>query len=128
MGTPREAIRLMRVSSAGGHLVRLVGVASNRDWTDAMVAFARRRLSELAELNLAGFVLKKNSPSCGLVAVPIFADDGALALDGVGLFAHCVRELLPGLPTADEEQLSDHLVRRRFLEEVREYHRRLTGL
>src|SRR5688572_22537866 len=58
MGVPREPVRLER-SPRG---VRMVGIESRADHTDAMTRFSDRRTEELADLGLAGYVFKKNSP------------------------------------------------------------------
>ena len=62
LGTPRDTIRLER----RGDAVRLIMPSQERDLTDAMRAFAQRRVRELEALKLSGYVLKKDSPSCGM--------------------------------------------------------------
>src|SRR5512143_3651632 len=62
MGTPRPSIRLVRI---GGE-VRLVEPRAGADHTRAMRAWAGRRLAELEREELSGFILKKDSPSCGM--------------------------------------------------------------
>jgi uncharacterized protein YbbK (DUF523 family) len=61
MGTPRPALRLVRE----GDEVRMVEIASGRDHTREMQRFAARRVRALRGLELCGYVLKKDSPSCG---------------------------------------------------------------
>ncbi|HSN89273.1 MAG TPA: DUF523 domain-containing protein, partial [Thermoanaerobaculia bacterium] len=63
MGTPRPPIRLERAGEGG---VRLVMPSTGGDYTEAMRSYAERRVSELAALSLDGYVLKKDSPSCGM--------------------------------------------------------------
>src|SRR5512133_3246689 len=65
MGTPREPIRLVRHGAA----VRLLGVKSAIDHTQAMRQWAARRADELASEDLDGYILKKDSPSCGMERV-----------------------------------------------------------
>src|SRR5512135_2740954 len=65
LGTPREPIRLART----GRDIRLVGVKSGADHTVAMRAYADRKAEELAASDLCGYVLKKDSPSCGMERV-----------------------------------------------------------
>jgi uncharacterized protein YbbK (DUF523 family) len=64
LGTPRQAMRLVRVE----HRVRLLTVKTRTDLTSRMERFSRSRVSALAAENLSGYVLKKDSPSCGLEA------------------------------------------------------------
>src|SRR3954462_11699019 len=67
MDAPRESMRLVQV---GGQL-RLLTNKSGQDQTDTMRQFARRRIEALAGDQLCGFVLKKDSPSCGLERVKV---------------------------------------------------------
>jgi len=80
-GTPREAVHLVEVS--GG--VRLVGQQSGTDYTDAMHSFARRRVEQLASENLSGYILKKDSPSCGLYRVRLHHGHGRVTRSGRAL-------------------------------------------
>ena len=53
LGVPRESIHL----AGNPRAPRLVGVRSGTDHTAAMLRLARRRVAELARLDLAGYVL-----------------------------------------------------------------------
>jgi uncharacterized protein YbbK (DUF523 family) len=120
MGAPREPIHLVDAPdgvSSGTHTVRLLGISSREDWTDRMAAFSRRRAREFQALGIRGFVLKKNSPSCGPEGVAIHGTESGAT--GRGLFAEALLELLPGLPVEDEERLRDPNIREQFLERVR---------
>jgi FdhD protein len=119
LGTPREPIRLERVDGA----IRLIAAYSRIDHTDAMHAWARTRLDDLARENLSGYVLKKNSPSCGSAGVIIHGADGVVDANGRGLFAAALAERLPGLPIEEEDRLSDPDARKRFLERIYAYRR-----
>jgi uncharacterized protein YbgA (DUF1722 family)/uncharacterized protein YbbK (DUF523 family) len=136
MGTPREPIHL--VASAGGALsagqpVRLVGVNSGEDWTARMARFAASRVRELKSADLAGYVLKNDSPSCGLDGVRVHHDDRASATPkrrneggtgtGRGLFAEALVSELPNLPVEEEGRLSDPALRENFVERVFAYQR-----
>lgn len=119
MGTPREPIRL--VSGDGG--VRLVGVDSERDWTDEMAEFSRKRVEGLAAQAIHGFILKKNSPSCGMERVRLYNPSGMPARDGVGAFARPLMESLPNLPVEEEGRLNDAPLRENFITRVYTYRR-----
>lgn len=115
LGVPREPIRLVgRVDAP-----RLLGERSGADHTDAMRRWAERRLEELDARGIDGWVTKARSPSCGLRGVPVHGGDGEPREAGVGAFVRALRERLPGLPIADEEQLEDPGFRARFLEACR---------
>ena len=118
MGVPRETVRL--VSSAGG--VRMVGTESGTDWTAAMRAYAERRVRELSGDELYGYVLKKNSPSCGMEGVKVYGE-GRPTRTGRGLFAEALLQHYPNLPVEEEGSLSDPAVRDNFVERVFAYRR-----
>ena len=125
MGTPREAIHL--VASGDGvpsntQSVRLLGVRSGEDWTTRMTSFASSRVRELKSADLAGYVLKKDSPSCGLERVRVHS--GAhVTRSGRGLFAEALVTELPNLPVEEEGRLNDPALRENFVERVFAYQR-----
>jgi uncharacterized protein YbbK (DUF523 family) len=114
MPVPREPVRLER---RGGR-IRMIGVESRADHTDAMETWARNRAARLAALGLAAFVLKANSPSCGLDTVPLVQATGSPLTSTSGLFAVALRAALPTLPIEDELRLADPAIRAAFVEEV----------
>ncbi len=120
MGTPREPVRLVR--SRDGR-VRMLTVNTGLDHTRNMTAWARGRLRELAAERLSGYVLKKNSPSCGMERVKIAGADGSAEPDGRGLFADALMKFFPNLPVEDEGRLSDPRLRENFIERVFAYQR-----
>jgi uncharacterized protein YbbK (DUF523 family) len=137
MDTPREPIHLVSASdgvASGPHRVRLVGVTSGRDWTGAMDTWRRARLRELSESHLSGYVLKQDSPSCGMDGVRVDAaafagasapTHGGASRTGRGLFAQALLDAMPDLPIEEEGRLHDGRVRERFLARVRAHHREL---
>ena len=119
-GTPREAMHLRR---AKGEL-RLVTVKTDRDVTAPMEQLIRRRVPALAAEALSGYVLKKNSPSCGLERVKVYDRNGALSSEkGRGLFADALVSRFPLLPIEEEGRLSDPRLRENFVERVFAYSR-----
>ncbi len=118
MGTPRESIRLVRE----GEAVRLVAPRSGRDWTTEMHAYALRRVRELAGADLCGYVLKKDSPSCGMERVKVYGE-GMPVKAGRGAFATVLLERFPDLPVEEEGRLCDPRLRDNFVERVFAYHR-----
>src|SRR5258705_1871463 len=79
LGGPGKAIRL----EGGPGAPRLVTVGSRRDLTADMRALAERRVAALARLDLSGYVLKQDSPSCGMERVRVHAGAGPPARTGV---------------------------------------------
>ncbi len=87
------------------------------DYTDAMTAFADKRVRALANENLCGYVFKSRSPSCGVFRVPVYG--GAQPQrEGRGLFAARVIEAMPELPVEEEGRLLDAGLRENFVERV----------
>jgi uncharacterized protein YbbK (DUF523 family)/uncharacterized protein YbgA (DUF1722 family) len=116
MGVPRPHVHL--VEPEAGEPLRLIAPRTGEDFTDEMRAFAARRVEELQRAELDGYVLKKNSPSCGMARVKVHGVEGPLRRDGVGLFAAELRERWPHLPVEEEGRLSDPLLRENFVERV----------
>jgi len=115
LGTPRETLRLERRDGA----LRLVTPKTGSDRTEAMRRWADRRARELERLDLCGYVLKKDSPSCGMERVKVYgARGGAPSRDGRGLFAAALMERLPELPVEEEGRLQDPRLRENFIERV----------
>ena len=119
MGVPRPPVRLLSVEAK----IRMVENETGRDHTHAMRAYARRRAAELKERDLCGYVLKQDSPSCGMAGVTVYRTGAPSVRDGRGLFAEALIEAMPWLPVEDEGRLSDALLRERFIERVLACHR-----
>jgi uncharacterized protein YbgA (DUF1722 family)/uncharacterized protein YbbK (DUF523 family) len=119
MGTPRPPIRLER----RGEEIRLVMPSTGEDYTDAMRVWADRRVAALAGMDLDGYVLKKDSPSCGMERVKVYPGEGAPSKDGRGLFAEALIARLPDLPVEEEGRLNDPLLRENFIARVFVHHR-----
>ena len=117
MGTPRPPLHLLE----DGGRVRLVTTSTGEDHTERMERWLEQRLEQLAAEELSGYVLKKNSPSCGPDGVKVFDISGAQTGVGSGLFASGLRRRFPDLPVEDEARLADPDVRRRFIERVIAY-------
>ena len=112
--TPRESMRLAGNPDAP----RLVTTRSGVDHTEQMIRFSRRKVSELEDEDLSGFIFKAKSPSCGIRQIPIVDPDGNHCLEGSGIFAGCFMERLPDQPVEDDERLRDPSVREGFLEQI----------
>jgi len=124
MGTPRETVRLVRL----GEKVRVVAPKSGKDWTEAMETWSARRAAELAGEDLSGYVLKKDSPSCGMERVRVYGSKGMAVKAGRGLFAEALLARFPLLPVEEEGRLNDPPLRENFIERVFAYRRQRTFL
>jgi uncharacterized protein YbbK (DUF523 family)/uncharacterized protein YbgA (DUF1722 family) len=119
MGTPRPPLRLVR--DGGG--ARLVEIESGRDHTRSMQSYAERRVRALRDLDLCGYILKKDSPSCGMTGVKLYAAKGTPRREGRGLFASALLNAHPNLPVEEEGRLENAKRRESFVERVFAYRR-----
>jgi len=119
LGTPREPIRLVDDRGA----IRLLTVKTGIDHTAAMTAYSGARTRELDDEDLCGYVLKKDSPSCGMTRVKVYGGNAPGKRVGVGLFAQALLARLPHLPVEDEGRLTDPRLRDNFIERVFAYRR-----
>ncbi|HEY7560132.1 MAG TPA: DUF523 and DUF1722 domain-containing protein [Candidatus Binatia bacterium] len=119
MGIPRETVRLI-----GSPMnPELIAEKSGKDWTFAMNRLATKRARELTELDVSGYVFKKDSPSCGLERVRVYDSNNIPVRKGRGLFAARVTERLPLMPVEEEGRLNDLSLRENFIERVFAYRR-----
>jgi uncharacterized protein YbgA (DUF1722 family)/uncharacterized protein YbbK (DUF523 family) len=123
LGTPRDPIRLERA----GKDVRLVNPKTGADLTRKMQTYAARRAASLGDQDLCGFILKKDSPSCGMERVRVYEARGVPSKSGRGLFAEALLRRYPNLPVEEEGRLNDPRLRENFVERVFVY-RRLRSL
>jgi len=119
MGVPREHVRLQ--GEAGNPL--MIAPKSGTDWTERMNGWSRRRVKELERLDLHGYVLKKDSPSCGLFRVKVYDANKVPAKSGRGLFARALTDAMPMLPVEEEGRLHDPRLRENFIERIFVYQR-----
>jgi uncharacterized protein YbgA (DUF1722 family)/uncharacterized protein YbbK (DUF523 family) len=119
LGTPRETLRLVR-QPAG---LRMVTTRTGIDHTDGMQRWSKKRLTELENEELSGYVLKKDSPSCGMERVKTYGTAMMPARDGQGIYASALLERYPLLPVEEEGRLSDPTLRENFIERIFAYRR-----
>lgn len=119
LGVPRPSMRLVRE----GDEIRLREHRTDRDHSARMRSFARKRVRALRALELCGYVLKKDSPSCGMTRVKIESPKGMPERKGRGLFAEALMEAFPLLPVEEEGRLNDPVLRENFAERLFAYHR-----
>ncbi len=118
MGVPRETLRLVRVDGD----TRMITTRTGVDHTDSMRAWSEKRTKALAGMELRGYVLKKDSPSCGMERVKVYGDGGGARV-GVGTYAEVLKARFPSLPIEEEGRLNDAVLRENFIERVFAYDR-----
>ncbi len=119
LGTPRETLRLIGAPEAP----RLVFGKTGGDITGAMHGWSQRRLEQLARQDLSGYILKSDSPSCGMERVRVYGSGGMPSKTGVGLYARALLDRFPLLPVEEEGRLHDLPLRENFVERIFCYRR-----
>ena len=107
--------------------VRMVMPKEGRDLTRAMRSYAKSRAAALAKEELSGYLLKKDSPSCGMERVRVYKKQGPPNRNGRGLYAEALLARFPHLPVEEEGRLHDPKLRENWITRVFAYHR-LRGL
>ncbi len=118
LGVPRPTIRLSRTKTG----IRLTGTDNKEmDLTDDMIKWSQSAIEDMRDLS--GFILKNNSPSCGMERVRVYDQNGAPSRDGTGLFADSLMRAMPWLPVEEEGRLNDPMLRENFIQRVFVYYR-----
>ncbi len=113
MGVPRKPLRLSRIDSDE---IRCWSVEdATKDFTDELQQCAddQQRWHE----KLCGYILKKDSPSCGMQRVEVWNDEMP-ARDGIGIYAAKMMQNYPCLPVVEEGALGDAVSRENFMQRV----------
>ena len=113
-GIPRETFRLV----GDPKRPRLITFKSKVDHTDRMLAWAKKRLKDLEQEDLCGFIFKSDSPSSGMIRVKVYNEKGMPHKVGVGIFARAFMEHFPLIPVEDDGRLNDPLIRENFILQI----------
>ncbi len=119
MGVPRESVRLYGDADAP----LMIGNKTEADWTKRMNRYSEGRVRQPDLRRLSGYILKKDSPSCGMERVRVYNESGMVERKGVGLYARALLERYPHLPVEEEGRLNDAGLRENFIVRVFAYHR-----
>ena len=111
---PRESMRL----EGDPRSPRLVTSRTKQDMTDRMVRWAEKRVVEIEEEDLCGFIFKSDSPSSGMERVRVYNEKGMAVKKGIGMFARIFMEHFPLLPVEDEGRLHDPALRENLIERI----------
>ncbi len=111
---PREAMRLVGDTENP----RLVTIQTGVDHTERLVEWGHRKLDELENENLCGFIFKARSPSSGMERVKIYSEKGHPAPKGRGIFAGMFMDRFPLLPVEEDGRLHDPLLRENFIARI----------
>jgi uncharacterized protein YbgA (DUF1722 family)/uncharacterized protein YbbK (DUF523 family) len=109
LGVPRETMRLIGAALDP----KLVTVKTKVDQSENARQAVDRILRR--DLGLDAYILKKDSPTCGLERVKVYGKSGIPVKNGIGIFAKSIREKYPRIPMIEEGRLSDPEQREAFL-------------
>lgn len=118
LGIPRRPIRIVREGE--DYTVVDPQDESETDYAPALAATADAQAEWLQDMS--GYILKKDSPSCGMERVKVYSG-GMPERSGIGAFAARVMELFPELPLEEEGRLGDSVLRENFIQRVYVYDR-----
>lgn len=120
MGLPRESVNLRGDVNAP----LMIGNKTGEDWTDRMSKFNEKRSDQLARFDLRGYLLKKNSPSCGMTRVKLYPlKGGQPERKARGMWADTLISKNPLMPVEEEGRLHDIPLRENFIVRVFAYDR-----
>jgi uncharacterized protein YbbK (DUF523 family) len=114
LGIPREPMCLV----GDPEKPRLVMISTGVDHTDEMMKWTENKLAALEKEDLCGFIFKSKSPSSAIRGVTILSPSGVECGTGAGIFGGAFVKHFSLIPVIDDEQLSDPVLRRDFLEKV----------
>jgi len=117
LGIPREPIRLVEQ----GELIKCVGTKNDTlDVTEQLQDIANQQSNWHSEIS--GYILKKDSPSCGMERVKVYKKDMP-ERNGTGIYAKQLMQNFPDLPIEEEGRLNDLILRENFVQRVFVYAR-----
>ena len=114
MGVPREAVRLEGIVESP----LMIGSRTGEDWTTRMNTYSRKRVVRRDISQLDGYILKKDSPSCGMERVKLYHASGPAERKAVGLYARALIDRCLLLPVEEEGRLNDTHIRENFIVRV----------
>ncbi len=112
LGIPRTPIHLVNKNND----IRCIDTENpEKDLTDSLrnYAFQQKQLHQ----NLFGYILKNDSPSCGMEKVKVY-ENSTPHRKGTGIYAKEMMRITPLLPVENEGRLDDPLLRGNFIQRV----------
>ena len=99
LAIPRKVMRL----EASPRGTRLKVTETGEDLTSQMEEWSRIKIEKLAALDIAAFIFKARSPSCGFGSTSVFDSKGrVITLDGTGIFAKILTGAFPNMIVGEE--------------------------
>ncbi len=112
---PRPTIRLM----SDEERISLVETKdASQDHTAALLDYSHKKIEQLQEQNLAGYIVCAKSPTCGMERVKVYNVNGGAEKNGVGLYTQQLMQRMPWLPIEEDGRLNDPVLRENFVARV----------
>ncbi len=112
LGIPRPTIHLVKQAN----IIRCVGIKNpEMDVTERLRATADQQ--QPLQTELCGYIVKKDSPSCGMERVKVFSGQQPQR-EGVGIYTQALMAHYPSLPVEEEGRLGDAGLRENFIQRV----------
>ena len=110
MGTPRDTIRIIENKEER----LLFQPETGKDFSNKMDSFSKSYLRKVKDID--GFILKTNSPSCGVLSAKIYPKKFNAPADkrSSGFFASHVLSMFPNYPVEEEKRLNNIFIREHF--------------
>jgi len=116
---PREAMHLVGEPATP----RLVTVRTGIDHTSGMLKWSDKKLKDIENEELCGFIFKSRSPSSGISGVKVYTPSGMPSRRGTGIFGGAFMRHFPIIPVIDDGRLHDPQLRENFIERIFVYRR-----
>ncbi|MCX7100141.1 MAG: DUF523 and DUF1722 domain-containing protein [Methylobacter sp.] len=117
LGAPRPTLHLVKINK----VVSCVGIKDpDFDVTERLRDYADQQKD--AHAALCGYILKKDSPSCGMERVKVFRGEQPHK-DGFGIYAEQMMRNNPLMPVEEEGRMGDAGLRENFIQRVYVLHR-----
>jgi uncharacterized protein YbgA (DUF1722 family)/uncharacterized protein YbbK (DUF523 family) len=112
LGVPRPSLHLVKINNT----IRCVGIKDPElDVSDRLRDYAKQQ--KVSYAGLCGYILKKDSPSCGMERVKVYSGNQPHR-DGFGIYAQEMMRNNPLLPVEEEGRLGDPGLRENFIQRV----------
>ena len=110
MGIPRDTIKIVETNNEK----LLYQPETGKDFSRKMNLFSKNYLKEINDID--GFILKTNSPSCGVISAKIYPkkNNAAAIKRSSGFFAKNILSMFPTHPIEEEKRLNNIFIREHF--------------
>ncbi|WP_321385515.1 DUF523 and DUF1722 domain-containing protein [uncultured Vibrio sp.] len=114
MPVPRPTIRLI----SDEERIALVETKNpENDHTDNMLAYSAKKVDQLQDQQLCGYIVCAKSPTCGMERVKVYSKHHA-SKEGVGLYTQTLMQKMPWLPVEEDGRLNDPVLKENFITRV----------